>query len=176
MCGARRCRPDTRRNLVPVDEFGKAIDRIVMRTLQNNPGQRYPSLNDLAADIERLLKGGTAVAVVPEQTVYRVQPSTGGDLETGTGITTGENLSPITGSVTPAISPRWRGVKQGLFALVGTIPFYPCSDDPRTNRHYSDAGANGHTGIDDLWQPAPCRLCTVFRIGRKGDTFTPIHP
>ena len=63
--------------------------------------------------------------MVPEQTVYRVQPSTGGDLETGTGITTGKNLSPITGPVTPAISPRWRGVKQGLFALVGTFLFIP---------------------------------------------------
>ncbi|HVE60108.1 MAG TPA: protein kinase [Pyrinomonadaceae bacterium] len=48
-----------RLNLISNDDFGKKLDRIILKSLRKNPLQRYVSVREFAADIERLLKDQT---------------------------------------------------------------------------------------------------------------------
>jgi eukaryotic-like serine/threonine-protein kinase len=48
--------PQPRENLLANDDFGQKLDRIILKALRKNPSERYSSVEELAADIERLLR------------------------------------------------------------------------------------------------------------------------
>lgn len=122
---ARKDKNATRRNLLINSEIGGELERIILRALAKAPGDRYASVEALAADIEGVLRGDTALAAPAAKTVFRLQPPTGDNEPTA--IDTGRGLAPTTGGTPPVLgtSPRWRGVKMGLFIVIGAILFTP---------------------------------------------------
>jgi serine/threonine protein kinase/Tol biopolymer transport system component/tetratricopeptide (TPR) repeat protein len=116
------------------DDFCKKLDRIVLKALRKNPAERYASVQDFADDIERFLRNETVRAESFAGEIEKAEPlpaSVKSSNETnndaaGTNKTAVEHIT-AAGAATSekAISPRWNGVKQGLFLIILAIVSIP---------------------------------------------------
>ena len=114
----------TEKNAQFDENFCEQIDRIVLTALRKNPAERFKSVEEFAENVEKFLRGEKITAEnFAEQTKYSEIGRTVGENQTKTGVlvnNASEKLSPdsfIKPAPTDAkaVSPRWRGIKQGIF-------------------------------------------------------------
>jgi serine/threonine protein kinase/Tol biopolymer transport system component len=116
------------------DDFCRKLDRIVLKALRKNPAERYASVQDFADDIERFLRNETVRAESFAGEIEKVElppdsVKNSGATNIGAALTNKiafQNVAP-TGAYSgeKTISPRWKGVKQGLFLIILAILLVP---------------------------------------------------
>ena len=111
------------------EEFCKKLDRIVLKTLRKNPSERYASVEEFAADIERFLENKTvrAESFAGESTLTGLPNSTENNRAATNAISGNTNNNPhlTEESSKKPISPRWKGAKQGIFISLLSIILIP---------------------------------------------------
>jgi serine/threonine protein kinase/TolB-like protein/Tfp pilus assembly protein PilF len=114
-------------------DFCKNLDRVVLKTLRKNPLERYVSVDEFSADIERFLRNKKVLAesFTNESELIEVPPTTAENVPntSETEKTAKEALrdDPAIASQTneTAISARRKGVKQGLFITILSVILIP---------------------------------------------------
>lgn len=91
-------------DLLSNDNFCKQLDKIILKALRKDPAERYASVADLSTDIERLLNDRPVLAeTFPSHLPLPIQTAVAAN----------------------SVSPRWTGVKQGIFVVVISLLALP---------------------------------------------------
>lgn len=105
------------------EKESEEINKVVLKSLRKNPAERFSSVEEFAADIERFLQKkevrAESFANESEQLSFSTQKEKSLEITKEAVRDTNGNFSgAIEKRKGKAISPRWRGIKQGIFITI----------------------------------------------------------